>query len=309
MFVNNQHFLNRLGFIVLSFSIVITLLNQFWLGFPGLFYFQPTLVTLVVLIILVRIGLKIQFESIEHTALWKMLHASNSYILIIALIIFSTGAIQYTPFKVIDNEIVTVEHYLHLHLESIISWTNSHSLVHLIAGITYDSLEGQIIFLPILVIIARQYDVAYEFCFLVLTTWLIGASIYFFFPTAGPASVIDSPYFELSQRATGLKFWQLHHYIQPTSADGGLIAMPSFHVIWAWLLVYLLRPWRFAFSLLLVINSTMMASCVLLGWHYFLDVAGSFITLLTSHGLYYYFHKSQERVVGQRATDLLPNIN
>lgn len=290
--VKNLNFIKILGFFILLYSFTMIAANRYWLGFPGIFYFQPALASLVFIILMIRMGLKIYFDSIEDSTPWKMLHETNIYVLIIVMIVFSAGAVQYTPFKTIDKQILMIEHYLHLDLKAVIAWTNSSELVKFIAHTAYTSIEGQIIFLPILVILARKYEVIYEFYFLLLATWIIGSSIYYFFPTTGPASIIDSPYFDLTQRATGLKFWQLHHYIQPSTVEGGLIAMPSFHVIWGWLFVYLLRPWPIACGLLLIVNLTMVASCVLLGWHYFLDIVGSIFTVLTAHSLYYYFHKS-----------------
>jgi membrane-associated phospholipid phosphatase len=114
---------------------------------------------------------------------------------------------------------------------------------------------------------------------------LIGFIVYYFFPTTAPASVLHSDYFIKEQLATGLKFTQIHQYIQPTTLDGGLIAFPSFHVIWAWLCLYLIRSWFVVFYVFLFINILLIFSCVMLGWHYFLDIILSFLILLFCHYL------------------------
>lgn len=270
---------------------VMFAVNKYEYHYPGLFYFQPTLFALSLVLLLIRMGLKQLFTSCEHTFIWKIARDFNIYIALIVLLLFATSAVQYTPFSPIDKKILNLEHYLHLDLQATVAWTNSNEIVKKIAHIIYHSLGYQLITIPIVVMLAKRYDVTYKFYFLILTSWLMGTMIYYFFPTTGPASVIDSPFFAEDQRATGLKFWQLHHYIQPLSAAGGMIAMPSFHVIWGWLCIYLLKPWPIAFYSVLLINSLMIASCVLLGWHYFLDVIASIIILCASHTIYSLCHR------------------
>jgi len=292
MLKKNQMYLYGLCITVFVAAVVMFCVNKYEYQYPGLFYFQPTLFALSLFLLLVRMGLKLQFSTISQSFLWKIARELNIYSALIVLILFATSAIQYTPFSPIDKKILEIEHYLHLDLKAVMAWTNTNGFIKEFLVIIRNSLAYQVVILPIFVMLARRFDVMYKFYFLILTTWLIGSFIYYFFPTTGPASVIDSPYFAEAQRTTGLKFWQLHHYIQPVSAEGGLIAMPSFHVIWGWLCVYLLRPWPIAFYLILLVNSVMVASCVLLGWHYFLDVIASTITLLVAHAIYYQCHKS-----------------
>lgn len=288
---NNAYLLAMMVVIVVT-SIAMFSVNKYWYRFPGLFYFEPSCLGLSMLCCAIRLGLKLQFDLSNDAALLKILKEVSVYSFVIVLIIFATSAIQYTPFTPIDKKILMAEHYLHIDLKASIAWLSTQSHFKTISGAIYDSVCYQVLIFPLLVILYQRYDTLYEFYFLVLVSWIIGSMIYYFFPTMGPASVVDSPYFMDSQRATGLKFWQLHHYIQPVTEDGGMIAMPSFHVIWAWLCVYLMRPWPIVFWLLFVINTAVAASCVLLGWHYYLDVLGSVITMFVSHSLYYLCHRN-----------------
>lgn len=65
----------------------------------------------------------------------------------------------------------------------------------------------------------------------------------------------------------------------------GFIGLPSFHVIWAWLCLYLIRSWRIAFFLLMPINGLIVLACILLGWHFPTDLLGSLVVLLLAHRL------------------------
>lgn len=277
-------------------SILMFTLNRYFFRFPGLFYFDPAFLGCAFFLLMVRFGLILQFDLPHSNEMIKMLKQATIYSLIIVLVLFGTSAVQYTPFHPVDKKIIEIERLLHLDLRSAIAWLSMNRTMKVIANAIYESLSYQLLFIPIGVLLLRKYQVLYQFYFLALLTWLIGSLIYYFFPTMGPASVIDSPFFVEAQRDTGLKFWQLHHYIQPVTAEGGMIAMPSFHVIWAWLCVFLVRSWPIVFALLGFINLTLVAACVFLGWHYFLDVIGSAVTLFVSHIVYYVLHK--ESVVG-----------
>ena len=280
-----------LSVMILIASIIMFGLNHYYFRYPGLFYFDPAFLSCALFLMMVRFGLKLQFNLCHDNTWIKMLGEAAIYSMTIVLILFATSAVQYTPFHPVDRKIVGAEQLLHLDLKSAIAWLNQNNQLKEIANDIYFSLSYQLLFIPLGVLLMRQYDALHQFYFLVLLTWLIGSLIYYFFPTMGPASVIDSPYFIHAQRDTGLKFWQLHHYIQPVTADGGMIAMPSFHVIWAWLCVWLVRSWPTVFVLMIAMNSILIVSCVFLGWHYFLDVIGSVLTVLLAHVIYHVCHK------------------
>ncbi len=152
--------------------------------------------------------------------------------------------------------------------------------VHQLLEFIYDSLAYQMCFLPLVLILLGRFERMKEYyfsCFL-LPLWALVFTI--FFLLTAPASVISSPFFSPYQMATGLKFQQIHHHVTPTTREGGLIAFPSFHTIWALLNVYLLKEWLIPCLFLLVLNMLLLISCVLLGWHYLIDVLGGIILVL-----------------------------
>lgn len=300
----NNFYLKFLSMVIILTSIIMFSINKCCYRFPGLFYFEPSFLELCLLLYMLRSGLKLQFGLRDDLAFLKFLKEASIYSFIIVLLIFSTSAIQYTPFQPIDKQILEMEKFLHLDLKASITWLAEKKEAHRMASFIYESVGYQVLIFPLWVMLCRKYSILYEFYFLVLISWLIGSLVYYLFPTTAPASVIDSHYFIESQRATGLKFWQLHHYIQPVTEDGGMVAMPSFHVIWGWLSVYILRPWPILFSFMLIINAIMSASCVLLGWHYFLDIIGSIVTIIFSHAIYFLCHKSPQQ---QTSSSLVEN--
>ena len=208
-----------------------------------------------------------------------------------SLIALATNAAQYTPFPAIDKRILAFEASLHINLSAIISWTNNKPNFKEALGFIYDTLPYQMCYLPLVVIATKRWQYIREYYFLILLSVIIGFSFYYFFPTTAPASIIKSDYFNEEQRATGLKFTQIHYHIQPPTLDGGMSALPSFHMIWAWFCLYMLREWPIAFLIMLPINMLLVASCVLLGWHYPTDLVGGIVVIFMSHGLCYFCSK------------------
>lgn len=268
-----------LAVVIFSFSIIAMLVNYLFYNYPGNNYFPENMLLLFTTVILVNLGLILYFNH-EH----RLRHSGiqlGYFFITMSLIALATNAVQLTPFNPIDRYIASLEARLHIDMVGILLWTNHYIQFKHILSYIYDSLALQMTFIPLLVIALGRFQVLKEYYFMLLLTTLIGFIFYYFFPTTGPASIIHSSLFSNDQIATGFKFKQIHDHIIPTTIEGGLIALPSFHTIWALLCVYLLKEWMIPFILLSIINLLLIASCVLLGWHYLIDVvAGIALTLL-----------------------------
>lgn len=269
---------------IILLSIIAFAINYFVYQYPGNLYIPSG-----TLLVLIQIPLMYAGFYMLYGRAGKMTCMVKEWIyffLVIALIGLATNATQYTPFSTIDQTLLKYDVLLHIDTQGMIAWVHVHPMIKSGLEFIYMSLPYQLYYIPFFVILAGRTDLIREHYFLLITTALIGFTFYYFFPTTAPASVINSPYFSEAQQATHLKFFQLHHYIQPGTQDGGLIALPSFHVIWAWLALYLLRGWPIAFLVLLPFNIALTASCVLLGWHYFIDLLGAAVVILFAHFLY-----------------------
>jgi len=279
----SSRYIYVLASIIFGLSIAALSLNYMVFGFPGNNYFPENTPLFFVLLLLINFGFTLLFgiKSKPSVAVRELIN----FFAIMSLIALATNAIQLTPFPPIDNYILSIEAKVHINMISILNWTNQFPLFKRILIFIYDSLPFQMSILPLLVIATGKYNIAREYYFLLLCTVLIGFVFYYFFPTTAPASVIHSPLFTEAQVATGLKFSQIHQHIPPSTMDGGLIALPSFHVIWALLCVYLLKEWFYPAILLLAVNILLILSCVLLGWHYPVDVVGGILILGFSYYL------------------------
>ncbi|WP_058387644.1 phosphatase PAP2 family protein [Legionella cherrii] len=272
--------------LILALSSISFLINSLFYNYPGNNYFPEGIPYLALTLILMNLGLFLYFPQRS-----KFIQAGRELIylfMVMSVVAIATNAVQLTPFPAIDHYIVSFEKHLSIHMEKILIWTDNHPHFKYVLGKIYDTLPYQMSILPMLIIITCRFHLIREYYFYMLSTVLIGFVIYYFFPTTAPASVINSPLFSPEQIDTGLKFKQIHHYINPTTNEGGLIALPSFHTIWAILCVNLLREWPIPYFMLMIINVLLISSCVLLGWHYVTDIVAALIILLISHLLLKY---------------------
>jgi hypothetical protein len=269
-----------LAVIILLLSSAAFLVNYLIFQYPGNFYFPEHMFSLCLIMVLIYLGLTLTFKPEA-----KIRRRGSEFLYffcVMSLIALATEAVQFTPFPTIDKHLLAIERFFHIDANYILHWTSAHPLFKELLAHVYDGLVLQMSFIPVILIICGRLVVVREYYFLLLLTTILGFGFYYFFPTTAPASVIDSRLFNVSQLATGLKFHQIHNHVSPTTIDGGLIALPSFHVIWALLCVYMLKEWPLACFLLVLNNVLLIASCVLLGWHFFVDIIGGFIVVTLS---------------------------
>jgi len=282
-------------FLFFSFSTLAFSINATYTHYFGNNYFPLNMVWISTALLLIYFGFCFQYNSVHHVTrrVKEVFFLFGS----MALIILGTNAIQYTPFSPIDQHIMHWSAWMHIDFAHIIAWSNAHPTLYKAMEFIYDSLTYQLTYLPLILILLGRFERLHDYYFLLLLTALIGFICYYFFPTTAPASVIDSPYFTQAQHATELKFKQIHNHIKPSTLEGGMIALPSFHVIWAWLCVWLVRDWKWVFRILFLFNTIMVVSCVLLGWHYILDIIASLVILGIAHGFqrYNYRHLSKSQ--------------
>lgn len=195
------------------------------------------------------------------------------YFFIAELIVWVTMGIQYTPFHPIDQTLLHWDQALHFSTPALLSFTQAHLFFHKLMIFTYNALEPELYALPLLMAALYCKRSTQTFLIAVLISYPIGALIYYFFPTTAPASIIHNPHFMAAQHDTYLKFYEVHHRMQiTTGTDGGLIAFPSFHVIWGILLAYLTIERKWIFYPVACFNALLILATMMLGWHYLVDV-------------------------------------
>ena len=73
------------------------------------------------------------------------------------------------------------------------------------------------------------------------------------------------------------------YYFFPTTAPASIVNSPFFS-----------EGLAVGFLILLPINGLLMASCLLLGWHYAIDILGAFLVIFLSHALCWKLKKQRQ---------------
>lgn len=216
-----------------------------------------------------------------------------------SLVMYSTNGVQLTPFAPIDPSLLQMDRFFHYDTCAILDFITQHAWLKKTLAKAYTFIDVELFFLPLYLLCMRQFYTMKQFFYLLLSTALIGYLVYYFFPTTAPASVLKGAYFLREEYNTGLKFYMIHHHMLPSSIAGGLISMPSFHIIWAIICQYATRPLRWLWYTLLPLNTMVILSALFLGWHYLVDFFGSVCVIALSVGIAWCYRECfSKKVVG-----------
>jgi membrane-associated phospholipid phosphatase len=190
----------------------------------------------------------------------------------------AAGGIATTPsLHILNWSLLAIDLKLGFHQIAVMSWTQQHPWLVETLQFAYNSWGVQFLVVPVgLALFNREAEVA-KWTYATLMSMVIGGMIYFVFPSTSPASVLDSPYFPASCYACIAHYYGLHHLLDIPSNGCGLIDFPSFHVIDAVLNFLAVRRIKVLAIPLLILNSILIASTLLLGYHFLVDVIAGFI--------------------------------
>lgn len=183
-----------------------------------------------------------------------------------------TTGIQYTPFPRIDALLARGDARLGWDTVAVLHWVAQRPGLRSFLNWCYNSTELQLVAAPFIPALAGDRRRLRVLLYATVYSSLAGSLFYYFFPSSGPAGVFQSPDFLQVQRLTHLKYEQVHNFAPVTTLLGGLIAFPSFHVAWSALATYAASAKRSVFVAACALNAVVIASTVLLGWHYLVDV-------------------------------------
>lgn len=256
--------------LIFAFSCLCQLFNQYYTHFQGISYVPKSSLLLTIILALMTQGAVLLTS--KKSTLTKLLLRLTLVYFCVGLLVFLTESIQLTPFKPIDAWLITIDDWLLFDTTSTLNWVHqSRPLVWLLANAyAFLNIELGLMFLSLILIDDTERLI--KVLYLLLSTASVGFIFYYFFPTVAPASMLTNPHFYKEQYDTGLKFYQIHQYLPTTTKEGGMIALPSYHCLWALLCQYASYQWRWLFRLLFPINALIILACVLLGWHYLIDI-------------------------------------
>jgi len=191
----------------------------------------------------------------------------------------ATGA-QLTPYPPIDAALARGDAALGFDGVAVLREVAARPPLRLFLDLCYQSTDLQLALVPLAAALAPDRRRLRVLVHALIYSTLAGMLFYYFFPSSGPAGVYASPDFAPVQRLTSQKFAWVHSFQPGATIAGGLVAFPSFHVAWAVLVVDAARGRRELFWPALALNALVVASTVLLGWHFLVDVPAGILLAL-----------------------------
>lgn len=255
-------------------SGMISLANYVQNDYHGIYYFKTSLLYLIPFAVIL-LGASIFYKK----SMPMIAFCTWTYTIFFFMYLcfgYLCTSVQYTTSPLIDHWIIYFDQSLGYNSVAALKLGSSNHWFHRILTETYNDLGDELLLLPFIrSFLPGRVRAIKVFFFATLLSGLIGMLIYYFFPTAAPAHFFKSPLFSNAEHNTFLKFYEIHHKLTITSVDGGIIAFPSFHVLWALLVTYLFKDIKILFYPVVIFNAVLILSTLLLGWHYLSDALSS----------------------------------
>lgn len=208
------------------------------------------------------------------------------------------NSILSTPFggNDLSHTLLGLDNWLGFHQATLMNWRAHYPALTTWLDKAYYSITTQVAFTAVLLAVCQCFRAARLYILTIVIGTLLAYLIYYFWPTFAPAYVIHNALFPIDATHLIERTLNIRHYvpyqIYPTA---GLIAFPSCHVlmgltgIFAWFAAYKetkkhwLKPIMVIVSILsLIVNLSLIAATVLLGFHYLVDVLASLVIFAVS---------------------------
>lgn len=273
--------------------ITLWLFNYFGANYDSIVFLPSEFILILPLtFLLFCIGLYIEDDFAREASILKNVWLFN--ITIVTINLFVT-VIQTTPFHPINDWVQAMDEALGFNVNNLLNWTYQQVQFYYLLQSLYGFLYFQLALIPVFLIIGLQHRAVRVYFLSCLLASIIGFTFYYFFPTNGPATILDNDFFLPNMYFTHERFqaMQSHLPVIESTASGGMIALPSFHVIWAAALIYATKNFKPLFFLIFIINSLIIFSTVALGWHFLMDVIFGLIIIAFTTYLAEWVYKYQ----------------
>ena len=200
---------------------------------------------------------------------------------IIGFHLLMVGIIITTPFPLQDQNFYNMDLALGYDHKMLIQYMIDHTYIRIILSYLYDSLKTVVLSVGIGLLLSLSITLYYRYAAYFLISFLIGALIYYFFPSTDVASIVPSPIFSPSAYVAIHQFDLEHNYRVITQFAIALISMPSFHTIWAMAISFVFWKQKIMRYVAIFYTTMVIISALLLGAHFLVDIiAGLIISII-----------------------------
>lgn len=202
-------------------------------------------------------------------------------ILFVYSMFVTCGAAMLTPStNLLNIQLKQWDLALGFHQLPIIIWSDHHLWLHKYLNYAYNSWPYQLALVCPVLALFKQYKQIIQWTLAGILGIIIVSTIYYYYPSLPPASVYPQYHFDVGCYECIDRFYLLHAYQPFAFTQCGLIVFPSCHVLYALLTTYAFRNVKWLLWPLIVLNSMLIASTVMLGMHFLVDVIAAFVLFI-----------------------------
>lgn len=196
-----------------------------------------------------------------------------------------------SPFPIVDHHLVKFDHWLGFDVTHFMAWAYQYPHLIKVLVFSYNSWYFQIIVTPILLSLLKKSTEINRYYMGVFICVLFMTFIFYFFPTIAPAGVMQSPHFVTNQYNLVTRFYEIHQHLPISVFSGGVVALPSAHVMLALLVLTAWRKIKIVFYPLAILNCFLIMATMALGYHYLADVLASFVIVTIALTAIHFIYK------------------
>lgn len=267
-------------------AFVILFINVFWISFSPLkiYYDKETF-----LVVFIGISVLFFFYMFYKVFLFRLAPRtvlfleSLLFILIFILLLlvfcFLMATLNY-PF--VDSTLVFIDSIFEINSSAVVLWFRTHELLNYIFSSIYKTYFYQIPFIIVYFSIRGDALALQRFVMQFIIALILTIIISGFLPALGPYvwyNYQPSP----TLAAALAQLLELREGTLDFSQKNGIVSLPSFHTVAAFLYMYTFRNEnKVLFVSIVILNTLMVFSCIPIGEHYFADILGGIPTFLVA---------------------------
>jgi hypothetical protein len=185
-------------------------------------------------------------------------------------------------FPFIDSTLVFIDSIFEINSSTIVLWFRTHDSLTYIFSTIYKTYFYQIPFIILYFSIRGDALALQRFVMQFMIALILTIIISGFLPALGPYVWYNYPPSPTLAAALA-QLLELRSGVLDFSQKNGIVSLPSFHTVAAFLYMYTFRNEnKFIFISIVILNILMVFSCIPIGEHYFADILGAIPTFLVA---------------------------
>lgn len=183
-----------------------------------------------------------------------------------------------TPFPFVDKQLLNIDLRMHFHLSAVMEFMQQHQHLYQLTAYVYSHWVYELLLLLIFLACFHEVAMANRMIHMIQIALFVASVCFYFWPSFGPLTVLHDPFPYSYAPAEHAQYWAIHHGLSPTVHGyyyAGFISFPSIHCFIASLAIYIIivtKKLRWFLAPLIPLYLMVIASTLLLGEHYLIDL-------------------------------------